>query len=293
MSVVNFLQNYLSAWLEIITLFLGISLVVGFIKHLLHQETYDKTLGRKGVFGAISGAVLGALTPVCSCSVAGLYGGLLAQGASLQGSAAFLFAAPAVNEFALALMFQIAGLKGAIIYLILGLVSATFTGYFSKEIGLFPQKSLHNSQSNHRHSHSLREAIKETTADTLKSFSTLIWPISMGVFLTQILINYLPNFTQLITNFGKAWYSPVLATLIGLPSHIEAASVSSLLLPIIKTGLPLGTSISLLMATTISSLSEVVILRKIIGNRGVVKLVLWYFLYTSLLGMIINLIFPQ
>lgn len=293
MSVITIIQQFFKSWIEITSLFFLVSLLVGFLKHLLHQETYDKTLGRKGILGSLSGAVLGVLTPVCSCSVAGLYGGLLSQGASLQGSAAFLFAAPAVNEFALALMLNVAGVQGALVYLVLGLISATITGYFSPKIGLIPLRGIQIKPTGHRHSHSIYEAAKESFIDTLKSFRNLFFPITLGVAFTQILIDYLPSFSSLITKLGTAWYGPILASLIGLPSHIEAASASSLLLPIIKSGLPLGTSISLLMSVTISSISEVIILRKIIGDRGVIKLIAWYFLYTSTLGIILNFIFQK
>ncbi len=283
--------SFVTSWLEIALLLVVITFLVSFIKHSLHKDTYDKTLGRKGIVGSFSGAILGALTPVCSCSVTGLYGGLLSQGASVQGAAAFLFAAPAVNEFALAVMFQFAGVSGAILYITVGILSATLTGLLAPQLGLVPNKNFQHLHQDHVHTHNLKQTISQAFSDTLKTLKMLLVPVSLGVALSLVLGQILPGFLVQISTLGRAWYGPILATLIGLPTHIEAASAATILLPIIRTGLPLGTSVSLLMATTISSISEVTVLYKLVGSKAVVKLVVWYFFYTSILGLILNQIF--
>lgn len=282
--------DFLSSYWETIFLLLSITFILSFIKHILHHETYDKFLGRSGLSGSVLGSILGSLTPICSCSVASIYAGLLSQGASLQAAGSFLFAAPAVNEFAVAIIFQIAGIKGALLYLIFGLISATFTGYFAKYFGLIPTKTS-LVLDHHTHTRGLISAIKSSLFDTISVLKTLAIPVAFGVAVGQLLSLILPNFLHTAKQFGTAWYGPFLATAIGLPTHIEASAAPGLLLPIIKSGLPLGTAISLLMSTTISSLSEISILQKIIGKSGVIKLVCWYFFYCSLMGIFINHLF--
>lgn len=269
--------SFVTSWLEIALLLVVITFLVSFIKHSLHKGTYDKTLGRKGLVGSFSGAILGALTPVCSCSVSGLYAGLLSQGASVQGAAAFLFAAPAVNEFALAVMFQFAGISGAILYVTIGIISATITGLLAPQLGLIPQKGIAHLHQDHVHTHNLSQTLYETLKDTFKTLQMLLVPVTLGVAFSLVLGQLTPGLLSQISLLDKAWYGPILATLVGLPTHIEATSAAAILLPIIKTGLPLGTSISLLMATTISSLSEVAVLHKLVGSKAVTKLVAWYF----------------
>ncbi len=286
----SIITNFLSSYWETISLLLGITFAVSLIKHLLHKETYDKTLGRNGLLGSIAGSILGSLTPVCSCSVASIYAGLLSQGASIQAAGSFLFAAPAVNEFALAIIFQLSGIKGVILYLVFGLLSATFTGYFAKYLGLVPQKQTITPNS-HTHTHDFSSALKSSLNDTLSVSKILALPIALGVVFGQFLNTILPNFLYTIKTVGSLWYGPLLATAIGLPIHIEAATAPSILLPIIKSGLPIGTGISLLMSATISSISEVAILHKVIGKDGVIKLIIWYFFYCSFLGILLNLFF--
>lgn len=282
--------NFLSSYWETISLLLGITFTISLIKHLLHKETYDKTLGRNGLWGSIAGSILGSLTPVCSCSVASIYAGLLSQGASVQAAGSFLFAAPAVNEFALAIIFQLNGIKGVVLYLIFGLLSATFTGYFAQYFGLIPRKQTIIPDV-HTHTHDFSSALKSSLNDTLSVSKTLALPIALGIVFGQFLNIVLPNFLYTIKTAGSLWYGPFLATAIGLPVHIEAATAPSILLPIIKSGLPIGTGISLLMSATISSVSEIAILHRIIGKSGVIKLIIWYFFYCSFLGILLNLLF--
>ncbi|MCS6839907.1 MAG: permease, partial [Roseiflexus sp.] len=69
----------------------------------------ERSIGRNDLIGAAGGAALGMVTPVCSCTVTNIYAGIVAGGASQRASSAFLFASPALNEFAIIFMFVIVG----------------------------------------------------------------------------------------------------------------------------------------------------------------------------------------
>jgi len=293
-TVTSYIPNpnvaeFATSFLEILILLTLVTFTLNLIKQVLHQKHFDAVLGATGFKGAFSGAIVGMLTPVCSCSVSGLYAGLISSGASRVAATAFLFAAPAVNEFAIAAMFTVAGIKGALIYAITGLTAAVLTGLFSEKLGI-KTTNLKISE-DHHHSHGFLNALKTTLSATKALILNLLPALAIGVLASIIIKKLLPSLETLISNLGSTWYGPVIATIVGLPMHVEAASAASVIIPIIKAGLPLGTGVSLLMATTISSVSEMTILPKVIGRTATIRLITWYFVYCSLLGIFLNQIF--
>lgn len=285
----QYLAEFIIAFLEISILLLTVTFTLNFVKQLIHQRHFDATLGATGLKGALAGALVGTVTPVCSCSVSGLYAGLLSSGASRVAATSFLFAAPAVNEFAIAAMFTVAGAKGAFIYALVGILAAIITGLFSHKLGI--KTSTSSLSKDHDHSQGFMSALQTTLSITKSTILNLLPALVIGVTASIVLKQLLPDIGQIITNIGSAWYGPILATSIGLPLHIEAVSATSFIIPIIKVGLPLGTGISLLMAATISSVSEMAILPKVIGKIATTRLVVWYFIYCSGIGLLLNFFF--
>ncbi len=283
----GFLGEYIAGFVEIILILSLVTFVLSILKRSLHTHSFDRTLGKKGIVGTIFGSLLGALTPVCSCSVSAVYGGLLLNNASVQAAAAFLFAAPAVNEFALAAIFQAKGFWATLIYVCFGLGAAMLTGLLANKLGLKPTESIKSLSLHHEHYHK-KDLLRVALLDTYKTLKTLLIPISLGILFSTVLGQFQPELEQYKIFLQNQFWGPIVATFIGLPLHVEAASAASFILPLIKTGIPLGTSISLLMAVTVSSVSEVAILRKIVGDRAVVNLVVWYFIYCSALGIFLN-----
>lgn len=90
----------------------------------ISTERLERTLGRGDALGVLAGIVLGIFTPVCSCTVTNLYAGLLAGGAHRRSAAAFLFASPAMNEFAIIFMLITAGPLGMGLYMLSGAIAA-------------------------------------------------------------------------------------------------------------------------------------------------------------------------
>jgi uncharacterized membrane protein YraQ (UPF0718 family) len=94
----------------------------------------------------------------------------------------------------------------------------------------------------------------------------------------------------LVARIGDAWFAPIVATPIGLLLHVEMPLLGTVFLPLVKVGLPLGTVISLMMATTVATVPEAVVLRRVVGWRGVWSVTGWFFLYTVSIGLVINAI---
>nr|WP_232280571.1 permease [Chloroflexus aggregans] len=251
----------------------------------------ERTLGRNDVIGILGGTLLGMVTPVCSCTVTNIYAGLAAGGASRRASAAFLFASPALNEFAIIFMFVIVGPLGGGVYVVAGVIAAIITGYLAPVLGLDPHRFLQPILRSPFHdsldrSNILIRAHQEAWA----LFKRLIGIVLFSGLLAGILVNFNLTLVEALKQAGSVWWGPILATVFGLPLDINAASTAPTLVALHQI-VPLGTLVSAMMATTVSSIPEWAMLNRLLGRAAASKVVLWYGLYVIGLGLLLNWLF--
>ncbi|GIV85399.1 MAG: hypothetical protein KatS3mg052_2406 [Candidatus Roseilinea sp.] len=166
----------------------------------------EKTLGRDDLFGVLGGTALGMFTPVCSCTVTNLYAGLVAGGASRRASAAFLFASPALNEFAIIFMFVFGGLWGGVVYLVAGVLAAVATAYLSPLLGLNPQHFIAIKQSACSHQTSSNNSIIERAfEEALTLFKRLFVPVLISGALAALLVNFNLTVVQVLQRAQFQW----------------------------------------------------------------------------------------
>ncbi len=310
-----FLLEWLTEFIQIALLLHVTTFVLAWVRHRLGTGWLRHSLGRSDAVGLLSGAVLGLFMPVCTCGVGAVYASLLENGASPRASAAFLFAAPAINEFVLLLILVILGPIGAVAYAAAGLCAAMLAGRFAEQLHLTPSElhdngdaahehahhhgHAHDHDHAHDHAHEFEPAIEPAAADTplrlaLRDTFALTRRLALPLVIATACIALLQalaiNPFGFITRIGHAWFAPIVAALVGLPLHIEAPLLGGVFLPLVKIGLPLGTVISLLMATTVAAVPEAVVLRRVVGWRGVWGMTCWFFVYTAVVGLSINAI---
>jgi uncharacterized protein len=282
------LETWLSELIEIVILLHVITFVLAWIRHRLGTGWLRRSLGRADAVGLFSGALLGVFTPVCSCGVGAIYASLLQNGASPRAAAAFLFAAPAINEFVLVLIVVMLGPIGAALYVLAGLAAAVLAGHFSDRLHLVPFDTAHDHDHDHGHAAGPRTPLQRALHDTFDLTRRLALPLVIATACVAALQMLPLNPTDFIARVGHAWFAPIVAALVGLPLHIELPLLGSVFLPLVKIGLPLGTIISLMMATTVATVPEAVVLRRVVGWRGVWSMTGWFFLYTASIGLAIN-----
>lgn len=249
----------------------------------------EKTLGRDDWLGAFGGALTGMLTPVCSCTVTNLYAGLVAGGASRKASTAFLFASPALNEFAIIFMFTFSGLAGGLVYLAFGFAASILTAYLAPMLGISPQNFVDKIAGlfcHHPHA-SGQNALQNAFDDAQAMLKRLLFPILLSGFLAGVLVNFNLGLVEVMKAVRYEWWGPVIGTLVGLPLDINAASTAPILAALSGV-IPTGTLISVMMATTVSSIPEVSMLHGLLGRSATLRLVGWYAAYTMLIGLVIN-----
>lgn len=285
-----FLEYWIYDFVKVVILLVLTTTLLSFVRRLVGVNWLRRSVGRSDWKGTAAGALLGVFTPVCSCSVTPLYASLLHAGASRQSAGAFLFAAPAVNEFAIVVVLIALGWQGALLYLILGLGAAMITGRYAHKFGLEPC-DLCNAPLMHVFSEGRRPPLR-LLGESVREAWTLLRRLSVallvGTALAAVLVNYNLRPVEVMLQVGHAWWSPVLAVLLGLPLDVNAAVALPILLPLAEAGLPLGTLIALMMATTLASFPEAAVLKSLIGWKGLAKLGAWYFTYCVSVGLVLN-----
>lgn len=287
----DFLEYWVYDFVKVATLLVITSFLLGVVRRVAGIRWLRRGIWRSDWKGIVMGAVLGVFTPVCSCSVTPLYASLLQAGASRQAAAAFLFAAPAVNEFAIVVMMVAVGWQGALLYLLLGLSAAVVTGRYATQLGLTPcercnLQAMYSAGSDRRKS--LYQHARDSLHEAIALLRRLSLPMVWGTALAAFLANYNLRPLEVMLGVGWEWWSPVVAALIGMPLDVNAAATLPLVLPLAEVGIPLGTLVALMMAVTLASLPEGMVLRSIVGWRGVARTALWYFSYCALIGVLIN-----
>lgn len=249
----------------------------------------EKTLGRDDFWGALGGAVTGMFTPVCSCTVTNLYAGLVAGGASRKASTAFLFASPALNEFAIVFMFTFGGLPGGLLYLAFGFAASILTAYLAPVLGLSPENFVEKIAGLTCHSHHATKTTPLLAAfeDAQTMLRRLTVPVLLSGFLAAVLVNFNLGLIEVMKAVRYEWWGPIVGTLVGLPLDINAAATAPILAALSGV-IPTGTLVSVMMATTVSSIPEVSMLHRLLGRNATLRLVGWYAAYTMLIGMVIN-----
>ncbi len=246
---------------------------VGIIRSFFTPERTRRILeGRHESFGNVLAALLGIVTPFCSCSAVPLFIGFVTTGIPLGVTFSFLISAPMVNEVALVLLYGLFGWKVAALYLGTGLFIAMFAGWtigrlrmekgiedwvFETQIG----ESGEDAQLTwpDRVSYGLN-AVREIVGK--------VWPFVLaGIAVGAGIHGYVPeNFMASI--MGKdAWWSVPAAVLFGIPMYSNAAGIIPVVQALLEKGAALGTVLAFMMAVITLSLPEFVILRKVLKPR--------------------------
>jgi hypothetical protein len=223
------------------------------------------------VVGNILAALLGIVTPFCSCSAVPLFIGFVRGGIPLGVTFSFLIASPMINEVALVMLAGLFGWKIALIYIGTGLLIAIVAGVV---IGLFKMESSVEGFVFGKEGEALTEekptwkerfsgAWADTTEILYKVWIYVIVAIGIGAWIH----GYVPQ-DFFVEYLGKGqWYSVPLATILGVPLYSNAAGIIPIISALFEKGVPLGTALAFMMAVTALSFPEFVILRRVLKPR--------------------------
>lgn len=264
------LEFFIYDSIKIFLLLAVIIFTISFIRSFFPPEKTRNILANKKEFiGNVLAALLGVVTPFCSCSAVPLFIGFVEGGVPLGVTFSFLISSPMVNEVAIVLLWGLFGWKITAIYISTGLSVAILAGFVIGRLKLEKWVeeyvyTMHLGAGQEPQIQTFREKIdyaKFNTTDILgKIWLFVLIAIGIGGFIH----GYVPeDFLARYAGKGNFFAVPI-AVLLGVPLYSNAAGVIPIVYALMSKGVTLGTTLAFMMAVTALSLPEMIILRKVL-----------------------------
>ena len=256
-----------------IMVLLGILIfIISYIQSFFPPERTKKILGRfHGVWANILAALLGTVTPFCSCSSIPLFIGFTSAGLPLGVTFSFLISSPMVDLGSLVLLMSIFGWKVAVVYVVIGLVIAVVGGtlieklHLQNQVGEFiqngkaidvPQEELHIKDR-------LKYAFEQVCGTAKKVFPYVL----VGVGIGAVIHNFIPEDFIVKVLGDNNPFGVVLATIAGVPMYADIFGTIPIAEALLGKGALLGVVLSFMMAVTTLSLPSMIMLRKAVKPK--------------------------
>ena len=256
---------------KILLLLSGMVFTISIVRTFFSPERTRTMLGgkREGV-GNIFAALLGIVTPFCSCSAVPLFIGFVESGIPLGVTFSFLIAAPTINEVAVIMLFGLFGWKVAGLYITSGLVIAILAGMVIGRLKMEQYVEDFVWQIKSGAGPVLDEKLTwnvriERAWDSVKEIVGKVWLyVVIGIAVGAGIHGYVPE-SALVGIMGKeAWWSVPMAVLLGIPLYSNAAGIIPIVSALMEKGASLGTVLAFMMAVVGLSLPETIILRRVL-----------------------------
>ncbi len=258
---------------KILLLLSGMIFLISILRTFFSPERTRALLGgkRQGI-GNVLAALLGIVTPFCSCSAVPLFIGFVESGIPLGVTFSFLIAAPTINEVAVVMLYGLFGWRVAGLYIASGLIIAILAGAIIGQLKLERYVEdfvwqLQAAQGGLQEKLTWSERISRAW-DSVKDIVGKVWLyVVVGIAVGAGIHGYVPE-SALAGIMGKqAWWSVPAAVLLGIPLYSNAAGVIPVVSALMEKGASLGTVLAFMMSVVGLSLPETIILRRVLKPR--------------------------
>ena len=266
------IQFFIYDVIKIVVLLCALIFIISYIQSFFPPERTKKILGRfHGIVANIIAALLGTVTPFCSCSSIPLFMGFTSAGLPIGVTFSFLISSPMVDLGSLVLLISIFGAKVAIVYVVLGLVIAVVGGTLIEKLHLenqveafirnakqidIPQAEL-----------TVEDRIKYAAEQVTETFKKVFPYILIGVGIGAVIHNWIPE--DLVVKFlgnGNP-FGVIIATIAGVPMYADIFGCIPIAEALLAKGAKLGVVLSFMMGVTTLSLPSMVMLKKAIKPK--------------------------
>lgn len=266
------IQFFLYDILKITVLLCFLIFVISYIQSYFPPERSKQILSRfHGIGANIISALLGTVTPFCSCSSIPLFMGFTGAGLPLGVTFSFLISSPMVDLGSLILLTSIFGTKIAIIYVVVGLIIAVAGGTLIEKLHmeLYVEEYIRNAKGVDINAPSLtkRERIQYAREQVASTFKKVFPYIIIGVGIGAVIHNWIPESLIKAVLGGSNPFSVILATLVGIPMYADIFGTIPVAEALLYKGAQLGTILSFMMAVTTLSLPSLIMLSKAVKPK--------------------------
>ena len=247
-------------------------LMISYIQSYFPPERSKKILGHfRGIGANCIAALLGTVTPFCSCSSIPLFIGFTSAGLPLGVTFSFLISSPMVDLGSLVLLMSIFGWKVAVVYVVLGLVIAVAGGtlienlHMENEVEAYirngknidlPQEELH-----------FKDRLKYAWEQVVETAKKVFPYVLIGVGIGAIIHNWIPEAWVIRALGGSNPFGVVIATLVGVPMYADIFGTIPIAEALLAKGALLGVVLSFMMGVTTLSLPSMIMLRKAVKPK--------------------------
>lgn len=269
---VGSIQFFIYDVIKIVVLLCVLIFIISYIQSYFPPERSKKILGRFRGIGANSvAALLGTVTPFCSCSSIPLFIGFTSAGLPLGVTFSFLISSPMVDLGSLVLLMSIFGTKVALLYVIFGLIIAVVGGTIIEKMRMekYVESFILSAGSVDIESPELtkKERLIYAKEQTLSTFKKVFPYILIGVGIGAFIHNWIPEEWVVSLLGSNNPFGVILATVIGVPMYADIFGTIPIAEALLAKGAQLGTVLAFMMGVTTLSLPSLIMLRKAIKPK--------------------------
>lgn len=288
------IQFFIYDVIKITVLLCVLIFIISYIQSYFPPERSKKILGRfHGIKANIISALLGTVTPFCSCSSIPLFIGFTSARLPLGVTFSFLISSPMVDLGSLVLLMSIFGIKIAVAYVIVGLIIAVIGGtiiekmHMEKYIEEFIMKS--SSVDISSPNLSKKERLQYAKEQVIETFKKVFPYILIGVGIGAIIHNWIPEIWIGRVLGGNNPFGVILATIVGIPMYADIFGTIPVAEALLTKGALLGTVLSFMMAVTTLSLPSLIMLKKAVKPKLLILFITICTLGIIIVGYLFNI----
>jgi uncharacterized membrane protein YraQ (UPF0718 family) len=266
------LRFFLYDTVKILVLLSTLIFAISYVQSHFPPERTKKILGRfKGIWANAASALLGTLTPFCSCSSIPLFIGFTNAGLPVGVTFSFLISSPLVDLGALVLLMGVFGFRIAVAYVLVGLVLAVAGGTLIDKLGMEKYVARFAAPAGQVDFESPEMTVKDRllyARDQTEETFRKVWPyVLAGVGIGALIHNWIPaEWIQTVLG-GDNPFSVLIATAVGIPMYADIFGTIPIAEALFSKGVGVGTILSLMMAVTALSLPSMIMLKKVVKAR--------------------------
>ena len=267
------IQFFLYDVIKITVLLCLLIFIISYIQSFFPPERSKRILGHfHGIGANIIGALLGTVTPFCSCSSIPIFMGFTSAGLPLGVTFSFLISSPMVDLGSLVLLMSFFGVKIAVAYVVLGLVIAILGGTLIEKLNRegYVEDFIRNVNSSvniEAPDLTVKDRVIYAKDQVVSTFKKVFPYILIGVGIGAVIHNWIPESWVAAVLGSRNPFGVVLATLVGVPMYADIFGTIPVAEALLAKGALLGTILSFMMAVTTLSLPSLIMLRKAVKPR--------------------------
>ena len=266
------LQFFIYDTIKIVILLCVLIFIITYIESFFPPERTKHLLSKfKGLKGNIMGALLGTVTPFCSCSSIPIFIGFVSSGMPIGVTISFLISSPFVDLASFMLLLSLFGIKVAVIYMVVGIILAVIGGVIIEKLGYekyiedFVKKTkVTDADAISMNNKERLLLAKDKVFETLKKVFLFIL---IGVGIGALIHNVIPE--DIITNVvgNNNPFAPLLAAIVGIPMYADIFGTLPIAEALFLKNVPIGTILTFMMAVTALSAPSIVMLSKVMKRK--------------------------